>query len=436
MALKIVLVSPVGRSVLGRAFCFKMPFLSLPVLAAHTPDDCDVKVIDERVTDIDFNIEADLIGITVMTTMSIRAYEIADEFRRRGRTVVLGGMHVSALPDEALQHADAVVIGEGERSWPRLIADFRAGRLQQKYSSDQLIDLETSKSPRWDVLDESAYVPVRFIESTRGCPFRCTFCAVTNFFGFKYRIKPVSAIVDQIKSIKPLETFWSLKNVIFFVDDNIIGHREHARELFNLLKQHNIQWFGQASITLAQHEDLLELMRETRCRGLEIGIESLSEESLSEAGKGRVNKPEEYLKALEIIHSYGIGIQASFVVGFDHDTPDTFAQIDRFVRQSKISMPYFSILTPYPGTELYRQMEASGRLLHRNWELYDTAHVVFQPKGMSADELLAGYKQLWRRSYSLPAIASRIMRARAFPAFFVPANFGFKFSTGVMLRKL
>ncbi|NCC51321.1 MAG: B12-binding domain-containing radical SAM protein [Spartobacteria bacterium] len=434
--LNILLISPIGRSVLGRAFCFKLPFLSLPMIAAYTPDDCEVRVVDERVASIDFDAEVDLVGITVMTPMSIRAYEIADEFRRRGRTVVLGGMHISALPDEALAHADAVVIGEGESCWPDLIADFRAGCLKPKYHSDRLIDLAAIRAPRWDVMDEESYVPVKLIESTRGCPFRCHFCAVAHFFGGKYRTKPVSAIVDQIASIKPLDTFWSLKNVLFFVDDNIIGHRAHAIELLTMLKEHDIQWFGQASLTLADHDDLLELMRQTRCRGLEIGVESLSEDCLAEAGKGRVNKPDRYLKSIEKIHSYGIGIQASFIVGFEHDTTDTFAQIDHFIRQSKISVPYFSIMTPYPGTNLHKQMEAEGRLLHRNWEDYDTAHVVFQPKGMSIEELHEGYKWLWRKSYSLPTIVSRISRARSFPAFFIPTNFGFKYSVHVMLKEM
>lgn len=435
MSLKILLISPIGlKKILGADFFFKLPFLGLPTMAAYTPPDCEVKMVDERIHPVDFNEDADLIGISVMTPLATRAYEIADEFRRRGKTVVMGGMHVSALPDEALEHCDAVAIGEGEKVWPQMVADFKEGKLKQTYRAELLFDLSESMPPRWDIIDKSLYSPVDFIETTRGCPINCNFCAVTQFYGAKYRIKPTELVEEMVAQVKPVDKVFALKNLIFFVDDNIAANRKHCIEVMNMLKSYNIQWVGQASISIAKDDELLKLMSETRCLGLLIGMESLSEDTLVECGK-RINKPAEYEQAVANLHRHGIGVKATFMLGFDNDDVSVFPKMEEFIRKSSFDSVYFSLLTPYPGTRLYKEMEEEGRLLHKNWEKYDTAHVVFRPRKMSVKELEEGFVWLYKKVLSLKSIALRLTRARTNPQFFLPDNLAFRSCLLKMLRK-
>jgi radical SAM superfamily enzyme YgiQ (UPF0313 family) len=435
MSLKILLVSPIGlKKILGADFFFKLPFLGLPTMAAHTPPDCEVKMVDERIHPVDFNEDADLIGISVMTPLATRAYEIADEFKRRGKTVVMGGMHVSALPEEALEHCDAVAIGEGERVWPQMVADFKEGKLKPTYRAEQLFDLSEAIPPRWDIIDKSLYSPVDFIETTRGCPINCSFCAVTQFYGAKYRIKPTTLIEEMVAQVRPVDKVFALKNLIFFVDDNIAANRKHCIEVMNMLKSYNIQWVGQASISIAKDDELLKLMSETRCLGLLIGMESLSEETLAECGK-RINKPAEYEQAVANLHRHGIGVKATFMLGFDNDDVSVFPKMEKFIRKSSFDSVYFSLLTPYPGTRFYKQIEQEGRLLHKDWEKYDTAHVVFRPRKMSVQELEEGFVWLYKKVLSLKSIALRLTRARTNSQFFLPDNLAFRSCLLKMLRK-
>jgi radical SAM superfamily enzyme YgiQ (UPF0313 family) len=435
MSLKILLISPIGlKKILGAEFFFKLPFLGLPTIAAYTPPDCEVKMVDERISSVDFDEDVDLVGITVMTPLATRAYEIADEFKRRGKTVVMGGMHVSALPDEALQHCDAVAIGEGEQAWPQMVEDFKRGELQQIYRAEKLFDLSAAQPPRWDIIDKGLYSPVDFIETTRGCPINCNFCAVTQFYGAKYRTKPVNLVEQMVAQVKPVDKVLALKNLIFFVDDNIVANRKHCLELLNMLKTYNIQWLGQASISVAKDEEMLQLMSETRCLGLLIGMESLSEDTLAECGK-RINKPAEYERAVATLHRYGIGVKATFMLGFDNDDPSVFPKMARFIRKSSFDSVYFSILTPYPGTRFYQKLEEEGRLLHNDWEKYDTAHVVFRPEKMTVEQLEQGFIWLYKKTLSLGSIVLRLARARTNPQFFLPDNLAFRSCLLKMLRE-
>jgi radical SAM superfamily enzyme YgiQ (UPF0313 family) len=435
MSLKILLISPIGlKKILGAEFFFKLPFLGLPTIAAYTPIDCEVKMVDERISPVDFYEDVDLIGITVMTPLATRAYEIADKFRRRGKTVVMGGMHVSALPNEALEHCDAVAIGEGEQVWPQMVEDFKRGELKQIYKAETLFDLSAAQPPRWDIIDKGLYSPVDFIETTRGCPINCNFCAVTQFYGAKYRTKPVNLVEQMVAKVKPVDKVLALKNLIFFVDDNIIANRKHCMGLLTMLKTYNIQWLGQASISVANDEEMLKLMSETRCLGLLIGMESLSEDTLAECGK-RINKPAEYERAVAKLHRYGIGVKATFMIGFDNDDPSVFPKMARFIRKSSFDSVYFSILTPYPGTRFYQKLEEEDRLLHSDWEKYDTAHVVFHPKKMTVQQLEDGFIWLYKKTLSLGSIALRLARARTNPQFFLPDNLAFRACLLKMLRE-
>ncbi|MEJ2430151.1 MAG: radical SAM protein [Deltaproteobacteria bacterium] len=416
MPVKILLISPIGlKKILGADFFFKLPFLGLPTIAAHTPPDCTVKMVDERISPVDFSDDADLIGISVMTPLATRAYELADEFKRRGRTVVMGGMHVSALPEEALEHCDAVAIGEGEKVWPQMVKDFQGGKLKEIYQADALFDLGMSLPPRWDIIDKSLYSPVDFIETTRGCPINCNFCAVTQYYGAKYRTKPVHLVEEMVARVRPVDRVFALKNLIFFVDDNIIANRKHCLELLNMLKSYNIQWVGQASVGVAKDDELMQLMSETRCLGLFIGMESLSEDALAECGK-RINKPAEY------------------VIGFDNDDISIFPRMEKFIRRSNFDSLFLSILTPYPGTRFYQKIEKEGRLLHKDWQRYDTSHVVFQPKKMTPEQLHEGYILLYKKALSMKCIVLRLARARTNPQFFGPSNMAFRSCLFKMLR--
>jgi radical SAM superfamily enzyme YgiQ (UPF0313 family) len=427
MTTKIVLISPVSHNKsLGEDVFFKLPMLALPTLAAYTPDDCTIRMIDERIQVLDEKVDADLVGITAMTALAPRAYQIADGFRRRGITVVMGGMHPSARPQEALTHCDAVVVGEGELVWPQLIDDFRQGRLKRIYKAERLFDVSETRPPRWDIIDKQLYSPVDFIETTRGCPLSCSFCAVTNFFGGHYRTKPLELIEQLVGQVRPTPKRLALKNMVFFVDDNIVGSRRHCKELLKMLKAYKIQWVGQASMTVTRDEEILKLMSETRCLGLLIGMESLSDKTLADCGK-RVNRPADYIAAVDKLHRYGIGVKASFIVGFDNDDTHVFDQMAQFVTQSNLDSVYFSILTPYPGTRFFDQMESDGRILHYDWEKYDTANVVFRPARMTPEQLQDGFFRLYRKALSYPSIARRLWRARTQLQFFMPDNLAFRY---------
>jgi len=434
--MKILLISPLSRSkLLGGNFYFRIPFLGLPQVAGLTPDDIDVRIVDERVDEIPWDYPADLVGITAMTPLAPRAYEIADAFRAKKIPVVMGGMHPSVLPDEALQHADAVVVGEAEGIWPQVIEDARVGRMSGIYRRKGLINLkEHGVSPRRELLSVEKYLPVTFMETSRGCPHACEFCSVTRFFGGIHRTLPVSLVVDQLKRLKPTESRFALKNCVFFVDDNIIGQPDHAMELFEAIRPFNLKWFGQASIGLAKQPELMQAMADTGCLALEIGIETISEST--EAKK--VGKPmkdrKELLEAIRTIQSYNIGVQASFIFGFDHDDPDVFRRTARFVDKARLDAVYVGILTPYPGTRVFAKLKEEGRILHTVWEKYDTAHVVFEPKGMTKDQLQQGYFDMLRHIYSLPSMARRLLLRPVRSQFFIPMNLGFRVSLKRMLK--
>ncbi len=435
--MKILLISPLSRSkLLGGNFYFKIPFLSLPTVAGLTPVDCEVAIVDERVDEIPWNATPDLVGITAMTPLAPRAFEIADRFRSRGVPVVMGGMHPSVLPDEALGHADAVVVGEAEGVWQRVIDDARSGRLGGVYRGE-LCDLTTCwKRPQLDLLSRDKYLPVTFIETSRGCPHACNFCAVTRFFGGRHRTLPVESVVEQLRQLRPVERRLALKNCVFFVDDNIIGQPDHAAELFEAIRPFNLKWLGQASIGLAQQPALMKAMAASGCMGLEIGIETIS----SDAAAKKIGKPmkdeQEILEAIRIIHSYGIGIQGSLIYGFDHDEPDVFDRSIGFIGRSRLDAVYTGILTPYPGTKVFWRLEEEGRILHRKWEQYDTAHVVYEPKGMTAQQLQQGYFDVLRFIYSWKGMARRLLKSRVKSQFFIPMNLGFKASLKSLLHEL
>jgi radical SAM superfamily enzyme YgiQ (UPF0313 family) len=432
---RILLVSPVDKAVLGEDFYFKFPHLSLPALAAYTPEGAEVRIVDEKFEAVPDGRGYDLIGVTAMTPLAPKAYRIADRFRMQGVPVVMGGYHPTVLPDEALEHADSVCIGEAENLWAGIVADAMAGRLNERYRADAFPCLADLPLPRRDLVRISRakgfeHINVYFVQTTRGCPHRCSFCAVTSVLGGKLRHRPVAEVEAELESlgIRRLETGRkrdTFHDIVFFTDDNIVGHRSYSRELLRMVSTFNLQWVGQASTNVADNEEILSLLRDSGCMGLAVGFETLSQKNIRDVGKG-VNRTEEYLDRIRKIHSYGIGLAGNFIFGFDHDDETTFGEVVDFVDRARLAGFYYSLLTPYPGTPFYDQMKEEGRIVEKDWSLYDTDHVVYRPRLMDAETLHKGYRRAWRKSLSYRSILTRLLGSRNHLIFFGPMNYGMR----------
>ena len=349
--MKLLLIQPSHLLNGGRVYKPRWPWLpnlTMPTIAALTPPDVKVTIIDEYVQEIDFDAPVDLVGLTAVITQSTRAYQIADQFRRRGVPVVMGGHHASTLPEEALQHCDAVVIGEAEGIWPTVIEDAKRGKLEPLYQMNGYPSLEGLPKPRLSLLPLHRYCTSFFpIQTTRGCPFHCDFCAVTSFFGGTYRFRPAEEVVEEVKAI-------SSRN-IFFVDDNIAANPSRAKELFQALIPLRLRWLSQANLTIANDPELLDLTVKSGCFALFIGLESLSEANLKQVGK-TFNRPAEYPEAIRRIQKAGIHIWASFIFGLDDDDETVFERTVRFLEQNRLPMASFFAYVPLPGTRAARRM--------------------------------------------------------------------------------
>ena len=383
------------------------PVLGVTTVAALFPDDWDVSVIDEDSQHIENAGQADLVGISTLTVNAPHAYETADDFRGRGIPVVMGGMHPSALPNEALEHCDAVVVGEAEEIFSRVLDDFETGKMSGVYRG-KLADLSRAPRSRFDLLSEKQRKTLQSVQATRGCPRDCEFCSVTPFFGHKYRTRPVSSVVSEIEAM--LERGGS--RIIFFVDDNISGRPDYAKELFKALVPLDIRWGSFASVAMARDRELMELARKSGCIELFIGFESILQENLDASNKKwvRVDKMQEDIR---IFHDHGIIVEGAFIFGHDHDAKDVFKRTVEFVQTNGIQVPVLGLLTPHPATRLRARLEKEGRLLPEasDWRLYDGAHVLFSPARMSPEELEEGF--LWAKKYCCAprSIFKRLFRA-------------------------
>ncbi len=394
-----------------------VPPLGLAMVAALTPPDVEVSLTDENVAAIDFQEETDLVGITVLTVTAQRAYEIADIFRAGGTKVVLGGIHASFLPDEAGQHADAIVIGEAEEIWPRLIADLKANRLQKIYEQGEHLPLLNLPVPRRDLFTKGAYLIKNTLAATRGCPYSCSFCSVSSFFGRTYRCRPVKEI------LKELDTFNGGK-YFFFVDDNIVGKPKFAKELFRAIIPYKIKWFGQASVTIAKDDELLELAATSGCIGLLIGFESISPANLVTVGK-KINVVDEYEEVIGKIHSKGISIHGFFITGLDEDKEDVFERTVRFAQKMKLESAGFAYPMPLPGTDFYNSLSKEGRIITREWSRY-ADEIVFEPKLMSRQVLQKGHAWASQEFFRLPSIWKRVGLSRRNLALLWAINLGWR----------
>ena len=371
----------------------------MAVIAGLTPPDVEVSLTDENVAPIDFQKKVDLVGITSLTSTSQRAYKIADTFRALGKKVVLGGIHPSILCEEASQHADAVVIGEAEGIWPDVIDDFKANHLQKIYRKNIRPSLAGVPNPRRDLFAEGSYYFTNTLFTTRGCPYSCSFCTVTSFFGHTYRCRPIPEVIDEVKTL-------NRKKLFIFLDDNIVGSPNYAKELFRALIPLKIKWVGQCSVTIAKDDELLKLAAASGCVDLFIGFESLSPSNLQMVGK-KINTVDEYETIIKKLHNAGIGVHGFFIFGLDGDDTGSFKRTVRFAQKARLESAQFDILTPYPGTEIFESLDKEGRIFNKDWSQYGH-DLMFEPKSLSREILQEGRTWAWREFYSLPSIWKRI----------------------------
>lgn len=422
--MKIALISPKGPLYRSRGGIFRKSLryqpLTLTTLAALVPEELQPEFIlhDEGAGDIPLDLEADIIGMTVITGSANRAYELAGEFRRRGRTVVLGGPHVTLLPDEAQRHADAICVGYAEESWPQLLRDFARGAMKPRYDQGTNFQLTNLPFARRELLDAKNYMTQAVFEATRACAHNCEFCVSPTAWGRKQFQKPVAHVVEDIVRVGSRK--------ILFIDLNLVSDPAYARELFTALIPLRVRWFGLSTSLIGRDPAMMDLMARSGCNGLLIGFESISRDGLGTIDK-RFNDPQLYAELIRDLHKRGIGIQGCFVFGNDADSEETFDATADFVIRTQIDLPRFAILTPFPGTPLHLRFEREGRILTRNWERYDGQHVVFQPKQMTPEALLAGHERAWKAVYDWKPILARLRHARSQLPLSLAANLGYRY---------
>ena len=424
--LNIALISPKGplyrhRGGIWRKSLRYMP-LTLPTLASLVPPELNAQLhlIEEGIQTIPDNLDVDLVGMTVITGTAKRAYTLAEGFRQRGITVVLGGPHVTLIPDDAQPHADAIVTGYAEESWPTLLRDFAANRLQPRYTQSPTLKLENLPFPRRDLLPGKRYLTTNVFEATRGCVHNCDFCVVPTAWGRKPLQKPPEDVVADIRQHRARKAL--------FVDLNLISDRDYALQLFAALTPLNIHWYGLTTVLPRRRR-----RNSSNCRrpapaaaASLMGLESISPEALRQSRKG-FNTPDKYKELVRKLHHHKIALQGCFVFGLDHDTPAIFQQTAEFAVDARIDLPRFAIVTPFPNTGLYNRLLSENRILTTNWELYDGQHVVFQPKHLTIEQLQHGTQAAWKTAYSYRSIFKRISANPTGLPLAITANLGYRF---------
>ncbi len=379
---------------------FGYPIITLPYLAAITPKEHSVKILNENYDNIDFDEKVDLVGITTYTMTAPRVYKIADEFRKRGVKVVLGGYHPTALPNEAIIHADSVVLSEAELSWPKLIKDAENGKLKPFYGPNPEFDMADIPALRRDLIRHNPMLGA--VQSTRGCPNRCEFCAISSFCKHGVKQRPIKNVVEEIKQ---------MPNKIFVIHDpHLTVNRKYAQELFKELIKNKVRksWVanGTSNVLNKVDDKFLNLARKSGCVEWFVGFESISQAALNGVKKTH-NKVEDFRKMINRVHRHGMSVQGGIIFGFDEDTPDIFETTLEKMHELEMDVVEINILTPYPGTPLYDRMDKQNRILTKDWTRYNQVDVVFQPKNMSVKELYDGTKKVAKEFYSLHNIIQR-----------------------------
>lgn len=395
--------------------------ITLALLAALVPKelDAEVRIYDETAEAIPLDLEADIIGITCITGTAARCYRYADYFRKKGIKVILGGVHPSLMPDEARKHADSVIVGLGEDNFPKALLDFKNGCLQEIYYQDKCTDIGGRPLPRKDLLKKDKYITLNTVEAIRGCNHSCTFCAYPQAFGRKVYKRPIEDILAEIKSFKGKE--------VVFPDVNLIADVKFAKELFTAMIPLKKWWFGLTTTAIGDNEELLDVFEKSGCKGLLIGFESVNQETQKNINKG-VNRVNEYKTLMEKLHKRGIMVMGCFSFGSDEDKKDVFKRTVDLCIEAKIDLPRFSVITPFPATPFYNELESEGRIIDRDWAMYDVEHCVYKPKHMTKEELEEGIAWAWKEAYSVKNIFKRLdlTKRKTVKSIFMLLNIGYR----------
>jgi radical SAM superfamily enzyme YgiQ (UPF0313 family) len=413
--MKIVLIAPLKNADKKTKDIIRFPMISLLYIAAMTPEEHELTIIEEEVALVNFDMDCDLVAVTCMTATAHRAYQISEEFMKRGKKVVLGGIHPTVLPQEAKQHCSAVITGEAEPVWRNLLDDVAGNSLKDFYHGGAMAELDAYPLPRRDLIQYTSPLKLEPIVTSRGCPYSCSFCSVWKFYGRKIRHVAIERVLQDIENAKTKR--------FMFLDDNIVGDPVYAKALFTALIDLKIEWVGQASISFAKNKELLKLAHESGCKGLFFGLESVSEEKIKRMSKS-MRTQADTIEAIKRIMGSGILFHASLVFGFDDDDTSVFDETLEFLSKTKIPTATFNILTPYPGTDVFEQFKSENRLITENWDFYDHCTVTYRPKSMTVDELSEGYQYVKESFYSFAPIMKRFPANIRRPVLFSVINAG------------
>lgn len=418
--MKVLIVSAWRDRYEGDRRARAFPSLSAVHLAALCPPGVEARVWHEQVRPLDLaSVDADLVAVTSTTGSARHMYEIADRLRERGIPVILGGPHASLVPEEALRHAEAVAVGDAEVSFPAMLRDFERGRLAGVYKQPEELPLAGLPIPRYDLFEDS-FLFRCFVQATRGCPFRCTFCTMKSLDPH-FRVRPTNEVVRDIQACEGRN--WLQRKMVFFYDDNLTGSPDYARELFRKLRPLRKWWWTQCSIDAAQDPGLLRLAADSGCLAVFVGVETFSAENLLAVRKGQ-NRINHYREAIKVFHNAGIAVHAGLIVGLDNDSPSSLRLIPEAVQDLSIDFPFVNVLTPFPGTPLRAQLEGEGRLRGIDWVEHNGAGITFLPRGMTPAELERTYWDIHHEMYSIHRTLRRTSGAArnvSFPGFIMNA---------------
>jgi radical SAM superfamily enzyme YgiQ (UPF0313 family) len=421
--MRILLIKPKDISYNHQKGLFSRPIsyapLTLTLLASLVPKEinAEIKILDEVVDDTPIDYTVDIMGISVLTATANRAYEITKKARGKGVYVILGGIHVSLMPDESLQYADSIIIGQAELSWPQFLKDYTEGRPNKIYKEDNPVNLSNLPFPRRDLLLKSKYLPIPTIQASRGCSNNCKFCAISYNLQSRKLQRPIDDVLNEIKSLTTKK--------LLFLDPNFNIDKNYSAELMKKLIPLKIKWGCLTTVDVAEDSEQMDLMKKSGCVGVLIGFESICQNTLISINK-KFNNPDRYKTIIDSFHNYGLAVLGCFVFGFDTDNKDVFAETVDFVNSSGIDLPRFSVLTPFPGTPIFNELEEQKRIIIKNWGYYDFQHVVYKPKLMTEQELQQGLIWSWRETYKIKNTIKRVSKINKFTMLGLLANFSFR----------
>ena len=422
--MKIALISPAGAMHRYNGNFHKNLHyapITLALLASLVPEElnAEIKIYDETAEAIPLDLDADVVGITCITGTSSRCYKYADYFRSKGKIVLMGGVHPSLCPEEAMKHADAVMTGLGEDTFPQALKDIRDGKLKKLYKQEKCTDIANRPFPRKDLLNKKKYITLNTVEAIRGCNHNCTFCAYPQAFGQKVYKRPIENILDEIKQLKG--------KIVVFPDVNLIADMKYAKELFTAMIPLKKWWFGLTTTAIGLNDELLDVFEKSGCKGLLIGFESVNQDTQKNIRKA-VNRVDQYKDLMTKLHNHGIMVMGCFAFGSDEDKKDVFERTVKMCEEAKIDLPRFSVITPFPNTKFYEELDSEGRIIEKDWALYDVEHVVYEPKNMTKEELEEGIKWAWKQSYSWKSIMKRmdLTKIKTIKTIYMALNIGYR----------